>query len=204
VGVARGTTPEPYSQDTAFELDAAFSPDGKWVAYQRSDVGERANVYVQPYPATGSKSQISRDVGFEPLWRSDGKELFFLSDDGLMAAPIANGFLAGQAQPLFRIRMLDAARTQAGSAASPVTVRDWSTFRSGIGVAGVDGRASSRRRGGLTQNDAGWNRTGTGSTVPWFHSFTVCSAAVPVFAAASSRVRIQNETMELWNRGTLF
>jgi eukaryotic-like serine/threonine-protein kinase len=100
------TTLEPYSQSIAFEGDAAFSPDGKWVAYQSSDVGQRANVYVQPYPATGSKSQISRDVGFKPLWRSDGKELFFLNDDGLMAAPMANGFLAGPARPMFGVRML--------------------------------------------------------------------------------------------------
>jgi len=105
------TTPEPYSQDNAFELDAAFSPDGKWVAYQRSDVGQRASVYVQPYPPTGAKSQISRDVGFKPLWRSDGKELFFLNDDGLMAAPMANGFLAGPARPLFRVSQLRTAGT---------------------------------------------------------------------------------------------
>jgi len=101
------TTPEPYSQNLAFELDAAFSPDGKWVAYQSSDVGQRANVYVQPYPATGAAFQVSRDVGFKPLWRRDGKELFFLNDQGLVAAPIeaASGFKSGAARLLFAVSL---------------------------------------------------------------------------------------------------
>ena len=63
------------------------------------------NVYVQPYPATGGAFQISRDIGFKPLWSSDGKELFFLNDEGLMAVPIdaANGFHAGAPRLLFPV-----------------------------------------------------------------------------------------------------
>jgi Tol biopolymer transport system component/tRNA A-37 threonylcarbamoyl transferase component Bud32 len=102
------TTPEPYSQSKAFKIDAAFSPDGKWVAYQSNEVGQRPNVYVQPYPATGGVFQVSRDFGYKPLWRHDGKELFFLNDQGLMAVPIdiATGFHAGAPRLLFQVALL--------------------------------------------------------------------------------------------------
>jgi serine/threonine-protein kinase len=58
---------------------AAFSPDGKWVAYASGEARSGAAVYVQPFPPTGAKYQISRseDRGHHPLWSPDGKELFF-------------------------------------------------------------------------------------------------------------------------------
>jgi len=61
----------------SFPTDAAFSPDGKWVAYQTGEesTGE-ATLYVQPFPANGTKYEIGR--GGRPLWSPDGKELFFV------------------------------------------------------------------------------------------------------------------------------
>src|SRR5262245_42418728 len=70
--------PAPYIHGAANELHPAFSPDGRWVAYV-SDESGRAEVYVQPYPADGDKWTISTSGGIQPQWRSDGKELFFLS-----------------------------------------------------------------------------------------------------------------------------
>jgi Tol biopolymer transport system component len=56
--------------------NATFSPDGRWVAYGSDDSGTDA-VYVQTFPATGAKYQISRgDVGNHVLWSRDGKQLF--------------------------------------------------------------------------------------------------------------------------------
>ena len=81
-----------------------FAPDGRWIAYSSTDAGQR-NVYVQPFPGTGGKHQISRDGGSQPVWRADGKELFYLGVDGtLMAVPIdATGqFAAGVPEALFR------------------------------------------------------------------------------------------------------
>ena len=54
---------------------AMFSPDGRWVAYGSDEPG---TVYVQPFPATGAKYQISRDTGHSPLWAPDGKEIFYV------------------------------------------------------------------------------------------------------------------------------
>ena len=97
--------PARYLETNAAESEATFSPDGKWIAYQSNEAGQLPHVLVQPYPATGGAFQISRDNGFQPLWRSDGKELFFLTNEGVMAVAIdtARGFHAGPPQPLFGV-----------------------------------------------------------------------------------------------------
>src|SRR5262249_38940792 len=69
--------PFPFLQTPFAESGGRFSPDGKWVAYQSNESG-RSEVYVQPFPGPGAKFQISTDGGANPLWRRDGKELFFL------------------------------------------------------------------------------------------------------------------------------
>jgi hypothetical protein len=61
-------------------------------------------VYVQPFPEGGAKFQVSRDGGSHPAWRADGRELFYLADDGtMMAVPIAASaqFDAGVPEALF-------------------------------------------------------------------------------------------------------
>jgi Tol biopolymer transport system component len=75
-------------QTPANEANASFSPDGRWFAYQSFEAGT-PQVYVQPFPPSGGKYQISRSSGFYPRWRADGKELFFRDVNGtLMAASI--------------------------------------------------------------------------------------------------------------------
>ena len=62
-------------------------------------------VYVSPFPGMASKWQVSSGGGQEPRWRKDGKELFYLSQDGkLMAASVATGdsFEAGSPVALFQ------------------------------------------------------------------------------------------------------
>ena len=53
-----------------------FSPEADYVAYT---VGAEKvwQVYVEPFPPTGERWQISTDGGEEPIWSSSGKELFF-------------------------------------------------------------------------------------------------------------------------------
>jgi hypothetical protein len=47
------------------------------VAYQQGRAGDNA-VYVQPFPATGAKYQISKGLGHHPLWSPSGKEIVYL------------------------------------------------------------------------------------------------------------------------------
>jgi len=54
-----------------------FSPDMRWVAYWSDESGRR-EVYVVPFHG-GGKWQVSTSGGTYPIWRNDGKELFFLN-----------------------------------------------------------------------------------------------------------------------------
>ena len=89
---------------TAFnEGSAVFSPDGRWIAYV-SNEGGHTDVYVQPFPGPGPKSQVSRDGGSHPVWRADGRELFYLAADGTMMTVAVGGgpaFDAGRPRSLF-------------------------------------------------------------------------------------------------------
>jgi eukaryotic-like serine/threonine-protein kinase len=77
---------------TAFQEDSpAFSPDDKWVAYN-SNASGRFEVYIRSFPGPGGQFQVSRNGGWAPRWRRDGKEIFFLGLDGaMMAADVTLG-----------------------------------------------------------------------------------------------------------------
>jgi Tol biopolymer transport system component len=77
-----------YVGGAADQSQAQFSPDGAWVAYTSTESG-RLEVYIQSFPATGAKWQVSTAGGEQPRWRRDGKELFYLAPDRhLMAVTI--------------------------------------------------------------------------------------------------------------------
>jgi serine/threonine protein kinase/Tol biopolymer transport system component len=82
---------------------AAFSPDGRWLAYASPDSGT-IQIYVVPFPGPGGRWQISTRFGVEPRWSKRGHELFYLDGTGLVAVPYAvekNTFQPGQPQILF-------------------------------------------------------------------------------------------------------
>ena len=101
-----------------FEVWPRFSPDGHWVAYT-SNESSPAEVYVRPFePGPGSGAsrlgserwQISTAGGIMPIWRRDGRELFFLGPAGeMMASTIeVNGatLTSGTPVKLFDTRVL--------------------------------------------------------------------------------------------------
>jgi Tol biopolymer transport system component len=103
--MGRGDAPTPVLQSRFAERQARFSPDGRWIAYTSDESGQ-PEVYVQPFPPTGAKWQISNDGGREPSWRRDGRELFYLSGDRrLMAVGLGGtrGFSADRTTELFRV-----------------------------------------------------------------------------------------------------
>ena len=61
------------------------APDGRWIAFNSLESG-RWEVYVASFPSFTDKRQVSREGGGQPLWRSDGKELFYLSLQGNVMA----------------------------------------------------------------------------------------------------------------------
>ena len=83
---------------------AQFSADGRWIAYSSNETGNM-EVYVSPFPSVNGKWQVSNAGGQEPKWRSDGKELFYMSRDGkIMAVSVSTGasFEAGTPVALFQ------------------------------------------------------------------------------------------------------
>ena len=84
------------------ENSPMFSPDGRFLAYRSSESG-RVEIYVQPFPATGAKRQVSTDGGSEVVWGRDGRELFYRNDAKFMAVDISLEpvFSAGKPRILF-------------------------------------------------------------------------------------------------------
>jgi Tol biopolymer transport system component len=78
---------QPFLRTPFNESDPRFSPDGRSIAYV-SDESGRSEIYVQPYPGPGGKSQVSRDGGTEPVWNRNGRELFYRSGNKMMAVDI--------------------------------------------------------------------------------------------------------------------
>jgi len=103
-----GTVPELKSSQllkaASVLRNGQFSPDGKWVAYASNETG-KWEIYVTSFPDARGKWQVSTGGGEQPRWRSDGKELFYLSSDyKMMAAPVTMGanFDAGVPAALFQ------------------------------------------------------------------------------------------------------
>ena len=68
------------------EMDPAISPDGRWLAYASARTG-RLEVWVQGYPE-GVAVRVSSDSGYEPRWSADGRELYYLRGDSVMAVAV--------------------------------------------------------------------------------------------------------------------
>jgi len=86
------------------EGDARFSPDGRWVAFDSEETG-RNEVYVTRADHPDEKWRVSTGGGRNPVWRHDGKEIFYLAPDrSLMAATVKAGepFESGAPVSLFR------------------------------------------------------------------------------------------------------
>ena len=85
------------------QMHANFSPDGRFIAYTSNESG-RYQVYVETLPLSDRKSLISTNGGYEPRWRADSREIYFLSEDRqLMAVPVSTGPKAfGRPQRLFQ------------------------------------------------------------------------------------------------------
>ena len=78
ITVAQASAPlRPVIQTPAREMSPSLSPDGRWLAYE-SDVSGRLEVYLQPYPGPGPRTQVSAGGGTNPAWNPNGRELFFL------------------------------------------------------------------------------------------------------------------------------
>ena len=88
----------------AAEGASVFSPDGKWIAYHSAESG-RLEVYVQPFPPTGAKYQVSTAGGKLPHWPKAGEIIWLDLNNRLHAVAVSttSEFRSGDPVPLFDV-----------------------------------------------------------------------------------------------------
>jgi eukaryotic-like serine/threonine-protein kinase len=100
--------PVPLVDARFTSITGRFSPDGRWIAYTSNESGAN-EVSVRPFdPATGKAGDavvVTHGGGRTPLWRGDGKEIFYFDADGNVTALEVNAgaaFRAGTPKVLFK------------------------------------------------------------------------------------------------------
>ena len=86
---ANGSAGKQYTASVADETSARISPDEHWVAYTSNESG-RSEVYLDSYPRRGQRMLVSKDGGFDPVWRGDGRELYYWQNNALVALPVGS------------------------------------------------------------------------------------------------------------------
>ena len=77
--------PIPWIQTRFNQASPRFSPDGRWIAYESNESGD-PEIYVALTDGGGQKRRISPTGGRRPVWRADGKELYYAATDGAVMA----------------------------------------------------------------------------------------------------------------------
>src|SRR5579871_4583890 len=83
-GQIKAGKPEQVLESPLTEVSAAFSLDGKWLAHCSIATGTY-EVFVQSFPNTGGRWQVSNNGGRFPVWSPKGHDLLYQSGDQIMA-----------------------------------------------------------------------------------------------------------------------
>lgn len=113
IAVKGGREPFPVVATAGNDSAAVFSPDSRWIAFS-STQGGPLNVFVQRFPEGGETHLVSETGAGLPLWKADGRELFYLAATSpveavLTSVPIESlePFMPGPRTELFRIQTGD-------------------------------------------------------------------------------------------------
>lgn len=69
-----------FQKTSTADVNAVFSPDGRWLAYADSPDGEY-QVYVRAFPDRDFRVPVSNAGGTMPRWSQAGQELFYRTED---------------------------------------------------------------------------------------------------------------------------
>lgn len=101
--------PTPLVDPQFSSVTGRFSPDGRWIAYSSNESGKN-EISVRPFDAAsgsaGNPVIVTSGGGRTPLWRGDGKELFYIAPDGMATAVEVKAgatFQTGSPKPLFKV-----------------------------------------------------------------------------------------------------
>jgi Tol biopolymer transport system component len=111
-----GSRKIPFMTTEADEFMGQLSPDSRWMAFT-SDRSGQHDVYVRSFPSGEGERRISISGGRAPRWKGDGKELYFIGENGKLTAVQVKGSPAGT-KPAFEaetpVELFDAHVVRAG------------------------------------------------------------------------------------------
>jgi hypothetical protein len=103
--LAKDAKPVNFLSAPGDQIHGNISPNGRLVAYSSNDSG-RFEVQVQTFPLSDRLWPVSTTGGYEPRWRADGREMYYLSlDQKLMAVGVGPGPSFGAPTELFQVRV---------------------------------------------------------------------------------------------------
>ncbi|UCG55604.1 MAG: serine/threonine-protein kinase, partial [Phycisphaerales bacterium] len=98
--------PKPLLCTEYREYNPTFSPDGRWLAYVSEESGQR-EIYLWEDTDGGRRQMVSTDpgAGINPAWSRDGRELYYISGNNMMAVEVTSNpnFVIGEPEPLFEL-----------------------------------------------------------------------------------------------------
>ena len=69
------------------ENNATISPDGRWLAFESSETGEK-DIWVRPFPDLNGRVRVSIAGGVSPVWAKDGSALFYRNGQTIMSVAV--------------------------------------------------------------------------------------------------------------------
>ena len=83
-------TPMTLVEGVASIDEVQMSPDGRWIAYESMELGQR-DVFVQSFPAATVKRRVSIAGGRTARWHQSSREIFYLAPDSTLMAVTITG-----------------------------------------------------------------------------------------------------------------
>jgi hypothetical protein len=96
-------------------------------------------VYVQPFPALDTRTQVSNEGGSQPVWSRDGSRLFFRRGRSLFATEVQTSSVFSAKRPV-ELLEADFATSASGTASYDVAPdgKRFVVFRSTVGEGQVE------------------------------------------------------------------
>jgi Tol biopolymer transport system component len=120
-------TPLPVARTEFRERQGQFSPDVKWIAFESNESG-RFEIYVQAFPNSGTKTQISINGGSQVRWRHDAKALFYIGSDEMLREVPFRLSASGNIEPVSPISLF---KTRVDLALEPVGIQQYAVSADG-------------------------------------------------------------------------
>ncbi|UCE25572.1 MAG: PD40 domain-containing protein, partial [Candidatus Zixiibacteriota bacterium] len=100
--------------ESCLEVNPQISPDGRFLVYQ-SDESGRYQIYIRELGGNQGKWQVSPEGGYKPVWRDDGREIFYWdAARRLITVPVdieEGSITLGVSEPLFARTTVRSANT---------------------------------------------------------------------------------------------